>query len=104
LNQVILSIQQPTFVLKFWLLTVVPLPGNETAMVQTRNNQTDDSGATPDPVATQLAAIAAKLESMETLKDDIALLKTQAYNRDKSGAGGNRFEDGTTIIPTLHQN
>nr|GEZ64655.1 Ty3/gypsy retrotransposon protein [Tanacetum cinerariifolium] len=43
----------------------------EAKMVQTRNNPDSRSGAN-DPIATQLAAIAAKLEAMESLKEDIA--------------------------------
>ncbi|GJV68139.1 hypothetical protein Tco_1483648 [Tanacetum coccineum] len=41
-------------------------------MVQTRNS---DNNNPPDPIATQLAAIAAKLEAIETMKEDIAALK-----------------------------
>ncbi|GKE39298.1 hypothetical protein Tco_1462703, partial [Tanacetum coccineum] len=37
-------------------------------MVQTRNS---DNNSPPDPIATQLAAIAAKLEAIETMKEDI---------------------------------
>ncbi|PWA36318.1 retrotransposon gag domain, Retroviral aspartyl protease [Artemisia annua] len=40
-------------------------------MVQTRNSDNNNS----DPIATQLAAIAAKLEAIETMKEDIAALK-----------------------------
>ncbi|GJZ26889.1 hypothetical protein Tco_0571142 [Tanacetum coccineum] len=50
---------------------LVPLPGNRN-MVQTRNS---DNNNPPDPIATQLAAIAAKLEAIETMKEDIAALK-----------------------------
>ncbi|GKC80569.1 Ent-kaurenoic acid oxidase 1 isoform X1, partial [Tanacetum coccineum] len=42
-------------------------------------NQTD-----PDPIAAQLAAIAARLESMETLKEDVAALKSHVETRGKS--------------------
>ncbi|GKB53743.1 hypothetical protein Tco_0904496 [Tanacetum coccineum] len=39
-------------------------------VTRSSTNQTD-----PDPIAAQLAAIAARLESMETLKEDVAALK-----------------------------
>ncbi|GKA38386.1 retrotransposon gag domain, retroviral aspartyl protease, partial [Tanacetum coccineum] len=42
-------------------------------------NQTD-----PDPIAAQLAAIAARLESIETLKEDVAALKSHVEIRGKS--------------------
>nr|GFA57584.1 retrotransposon Gag domain, retroviral aspartyl protease [Tanacetum cinerariifolium] len=41
-------------------------------MVQTQNSENNNS---PDPIATQLAAIAAKLEAIKTIKEDIAALK-----------------------------
>ncbi|GKE47764.1 hypothetical protein Tco_1479022, partial [Tanacetum coccineum] len=52
----------------------------------TRNNPDTSSGAN-DPIATQLAAIAAKLEAMESLKEDIADLKSQAATKKRSGGG-----------------
>nr|GEX57582.1 retrotransposon Gag domain, retroviral aspartyl protease [Tanacetum cinerariifolium] len=55
----------------------------EAKMVQTQNNP-DNSGAN-DPIATQLAAIAAKLEAMESLKEDIADLKRQAATKQSDG-------------------
>ncbi|KAD6119041.1 hypothetical protein E3N88_10312 [Mikania micrantha] len=58
-------------------------------MVQTRN--TDGSNPGPDPIATQLAAIAAKLEAMERLKDDVAALKSHAK---KSGTSSGKNNDG----------
>nr|GEZ23836.1 retrotransposon Gag domain, retroviral aspartyl protease [Tanacetum cinerariifolium] len=61
----------------------------EAKMVQTRNNPDTGSGAN-DPIATQLAAIAAKLEAMESLKEDIADLKRQAATKQRSGDGGTR--------------
>ncbi|GKA56430.1 ty3-gypsy retrotransposon protein [Tanacetum coccineum] len=63
----------------------------EAKMVQTRNNPDNSSGAN-DPIATQLAAIAAKLEAMESLKEDIADLKRQAATKQRSG-GGSRYEE-----------
>nr|GFC27062.1 hypothetical protein [Tanacetum cinerariifolium] len=61
-------------------------------MVQTRNNPDNSSGAN-DPIAAQLAAIAAKLEAMESLKEDKANLKRQAATKQRSGGGGNRYEE-----------
>ncbi|KAD4585120.1 hypothetical protein E3N88_22721 [Mikania micrantha] len=43
-------------------------------MVQTRN-QTGDDNSYADPIAVQLAAIAAKLESFETMREEMAALK-----------------------------
>ncbi|KAD6795515.1 hypothetical protein E3N88_06411 [Mikania micrantha] len=43
-------------------------------MVQTRN-QTGDDNSSADPIAVQLAAIAAKLESLETMREEMAALK-----------------------------
>ncbi|GJY71259.1 retrotransposon gag domain, retroviral aspartyl protease [Tanacetum coccineum] len=53
-------------------------------MVQTRNS---DNNNPPDPIATQLAAIAAKLEAIETMKEDIAALKEGERSR-----GSKNFE------------
>lgn len=49
--------------------------------MQTRNSDNNP----PDPIATQLAAIAAKLESIETMKEDIAALK----KRERSSGSKN---------------
>ncbi|GKF37934.1 hypothetical protein Tco_0114692 [Tanacetum coccineum] len=68
-------------------------------MVQTRNNPDTRSGAN-DPIATQLATIAAKLEAMESLKEDIADLKRQAANKQRSGGSGNRYEE----VESSHSN
>nr|GFA18805.1 retrotransposon Gag domain, retroviral aspartyl protease [Tanacetum cinerariifolium] len=56
-------------------------------MVQTRNSENNNP---PDPVATQLAAIAAKLEAIETMKEDIAALK----EGDRSRSKGSKNFDG----------
>ncbi|GKB34694.1 retrotransposon gag domain, retroviral aspartyl protease [Tanacetum coccineum] len=55
-------------------------------MVQTRNS---DNNNPPDPIATQLAAIAAKLEAIETMKEDIAALKEGERSRSR---GSKNFE------------
>ncbi|KAJ0440472.1 putative nucleotidyltransferase, Ribonuclease H [Helianthus annuus] len=49
-------------------------------MVQTRNSTGDGSNST-DAIAVQLAAIAAKLESIDTMKEDIAALKAGEHSR-----------------------
>ncbi|PWA71311.1 hypothetical protein CTI12_AA281900 [Artemisia annua] len=51
-------------------------------MVQTRNS---DNSNPPDPIATQLAAIAAKLEAIKTMKEDIAALKERERSRNTEG-------------------
>ncbi|GJT57819.1 retrotransposon gag domain, retroviral aspartyl protease [Tanacetum coccineum] len=68
-------------------------------MVQTRNNPDTGSGAN-DPIDTQLAAIATKLEAMESLKEDIADLKRQAANKQRSGGSGSRYEE----VESSHSN
>ncbi|PWA91435.1 retrotransposon gag domain, Retroviral aspartyl protease [Artemisia annua] len=62
-------------------------------MVQTRNNS-EGSNQPPDPVATQLAAIAKKLESIDALQKEVAALKSQSHNRDRSGYGNGRQDEG----------
>ncbi|GJS25856.1 retrotransposon gag domain, retroviral aspartyl protease [Tanacetum coccineum] len=56
-------------------------------MVQTRNS---DNNNPPDPISTQLAAIAAKLEAIETMKEDIAALK----EGDRSRSRGSKNSEG----------
>ncbi|GJU80923.1 retrotransposon gag domain, retroviral aspartyl protease [Tanacetum coccineum] len=56
-------------------------------MVQTWNS---DNNNPPDPIATQLAAIAAKLEAIETMKEDIPALK----EGDRSRSKGSKNFDG----------
>ncbi|GKB85833.1 retrotransposable element Tf2 [Tanacetum coccineum] len=68
-------------------------------MLQTRNNPDTGSGAN-DPIATRLAAIAAKLEAMESLKEDIADLKRQAVNKKRSGGSGSIYEE----VESSHSN
>lgn len=53
-------------------------------MVQTRNSDNNNS----DPIATQLAAIAAKLEAIEMMKEDIAALKKGERPRGSRNAEG----------------
>ncbi|GJS30231.1 auxin response factor 1 [Tanacetum coccineum] len=55
----------------FVYLSFGSIAGNRN-MVQTRNS---DNNNPPDPIATQLAAIAAKLEAIVTMKEDIEALK-----------------------------
>nr|GEU58862.1 transposon Ty3-I Gag-Pol polyprotein [Tanacetum cinerariifolium] len=54
-------------------------------MVQTRNSENNNP---PDPIATQLAVIAAKLEVFETMKEDIAALKEGERSRSRSSRNG----------------
>lgn len=61
------------------------------------------SGGSNDPVATQLAAIAAKLEAMESLKEDIANLKRQAAAKEKFGGGGSKNDDGDTSYSSFNR-
>ncbi|KAK1441653.1 hypothetical protein QVD17_07716 [Tagetes erecta] len=49
-------------------------------MVQTRNNSGESSNV-PDTISDQLAAIVAKLESIDTMKEDIAALKAGEHSR-----------------------
>ncbi|GJZ94966.1 retrotransposon gag domain, retroviral aspartyl protease [Tanacetum coccineum] len=53
------------------------------AMVQTRSNS-DPSNQPPDPITVQLPAIAKKLESIDALQKDVASLKSQSHNKDRS--------------------
>nr|GEU48868.1 retrotransposon Gag domain, retroviral aspartyl protease [Tanacetum cinerariifolium] len=55
-------------------------------MVQTWNSENNNP---PDPIATQLAAIAAKLEAIETMKVDIAALKEGDRSRSKGSKNFN---------------
>nr|GEV50622.1 retrotransposon Gag domain, retroviral aspartyl protease [Tanacetum cinerariifolium] len=64
---------------------LVPMPGNQN-MVHTQNS---DNSNSPDPIATQLAAIAAKLEAFETMKEDIATLKEGERSRSRSRSSRN---------------
>ncbi|KAF5757863.1 putative nucleotidyltransferase, Ribonuclease H [Helianthus annuus] len=59
-------------------------------MVVTRSDGSA-TGAQPDPIASQLAAIMAKLDSMET---DVAVLKTQNQTKGKSGGSYGKSDDG----------
>nr|GEX24372.1 chaperone protein DnaJ 49-like [Tanacetum cinerariifolium] len=54
-------------------------------MVQTQNSENNNP---PDPIATQLAAIAAKLKVFETMKEDIAALKEGERSRSRSSRNG----------------
>ncbi|VFQ68074.1 unnamed protein product [Cuscuta campestris] len=51
----------------------------------TRSNQSEGGGAEPDPIAVQLAAIAERLAVMESLKHDVATLKSHATSSSNSG-------------------
>jgi hypothetical protein len=55
-------------------------------MVQTRNISSDGSNP-PDSVAVQLAAMAAKLESIDTLKEELAALKAERSRGGKNDEG-----------------
>ncbi|PWA81057.1 hypothetical protein CTI12_AA191120 [Artemisia annua] len=70
----------------FRIYHLVPLPGNRMAP-STRNSTNQEN---LDPIATQLAAIAARLESMETLKEDVAALKSHVEIRGKSYSDNHR--------------
>nr|GEW58183.1 retrotransposon Gag domain, retroviral aspartyl protease [Tanacetum cinerariifolium] len=54
-------------------------------MVQTRNSEKNNP---PDPIATQLAVIATKLEVFETIKEDIAALKEGEQSRSSRNGEG----------------
>nr|GFC35218.1 retrotransposon Gag domain, retroviral aspartyl protease [Tanacetum cinerariifolium] len=54
-------------------------------MVQTRNSEKNNP---PDPIANQLAVIAAKLEVFETMKEDIAALKEGEQSRSSRNGEG----------------
>nr|GEZ73352.1 retrotransposon Gag domain, retroviral aspartyl protease [Tanacetum cinerariifolium] len=56
-------------------------------MVQTHNSENNNP---PDQIATQLAAIATKLEVFETMKEDIAALK----EGERSRSGSSRNDEG----------
>ncbi|KAD4585722.1 hypothetical protein E3N88_23323 [Mikania micrantha] len=62
-------------------------------MVNTRNMD-GSSNTGGDPIAVQLAAIAAKLEAMERLKDDVASLKSHVK---KSASGSGKNDEGESI-------
>ncbi|KAD7117361.1 hypothetical protein E3N88_04629 [Mikania micrantha] len=49
-------------------------------------------------VATQLAAIMSKLDTMESWKEDLNTLKLQMVNKEKTGTRGHRFEDGESTF------
>ncbi|KAD5507928.1 hypothetical protein E3N88_15631 [Mikania micrantha] len=55
------------------------------------NTRSEGSGMILDPVVAQLTTIAS---SFESLKADVAALKSQSYNAKGKGPGTNRFEDG----------
>ncbi|GKC66853.1 hypothetical protein Tco_1099451 [Tanacetum coccineum] len=74
-------------------LSYVPLSGNE-SMVQTRSNSDTGNQPPPDPVAVQLADIAKKLESIDALQKDVATLKSQSHNRDRSSNGSGKQDEG----------
>ncbi|KAD7478442.1 hypothetical protein E3N88_01578 [Mikania micrantha] len=76
-----------------WILTLVPLPGNEGGSMVATRNQEGNSG-THDPIAAQLEAIAAKLDAMESLKEDVAALKRIPTFNDRHGGG--YHEEGET--------
>jgi hypothetical protein len=57
-------------------------------MVQTRHSSGEGGSNPPDPIVDQLATIAAKLESIESMKEDIAALKFRDRYR------GSWFEEG----------
>nr|GEX54123.1 retrotransposon-related protein [Tanacetum cinerariifolium] len=71
----------------------------EAKMVQTQNNPDTSSGAN-DHIATQLVVIAAKLDAMESLKEDITDLKCQAATKQRSSGGGIRYEE----VESTHSN
>ncbi|GJY30210.1 hypothetical protein Tco_0413705 [Tanacetum coccineum] len=62
-------------------------------MVQNRSNS-DTSNQQLNPVAVQLAAIAKKLESIDVLRKDVATLKSQSYNKERSSNGSGMQDEG----------
>ncbi|KAD7479902.1 hypothetical protein E3N88_03038 [Mikania micrantha] len=67
-------------------------PDPDEKMVQTRHN-TEGSSNPADFVAEQLAAIASKLEAMDSLQADMAALKRQVAAKDKAPFGGERLDE-----------
>ncbi|KAD6454658.1 hypothetical protein E3N88_09364 [Mikania micrantha] len=66
----------------------------KTKMVQTRNN-TNDGNPQPETIAVQLAAIAAKLESIDSLKADIAAQREEiAALKGKERSQESRYDEG----------
>ncbi|KAJ0565696.1 hypothetical protein HanIR_Chr06g0265461 [Helianthus annuus] len=55
-----------------------------------RSNPSDGGGAKSDHNTTSLAALVARLESMELLKEEVAALKSHAMFLNKSSNGSRR--------------
>nr|GEZ12224.1 retrotransposon Gag domain, retroviral aspartyl protease [Tanacetum cinerariifolium] len=64
-------------------------------MVQTHNSENNNP---PDPISTQLAIIATKLEAFETMKEDIAALKEGERFRSSGNGEGHRCKTGTLKV------
>ncbi|GKF62443.1 hypothetical protein Tco_0182497 [Tanacetum coccineum] len=64
-------------------------------IVQTQASTNEGGSNPPDSVAVQLAAIAAKLETIDVLKADIATPKAQANSRGRSF--GSRNDNGGVL-------
>nr|GEY46147.1 retrotransposon Gag domain, retroviral aspartyl protease [Tanacetum cinerariifolium] len=67
-------------------------------MVQTHNSENNNP---PDPIATQLAVIAAKLEAFEMMKEDIAALKEG--ERSRSNGNGEEFQNPDEFLCSIKQ-
>ncbi|GJU12825.1 hypothetical protein Tco_1135221 [Tanacetum coccineum] len=58
--------------------------------VRTTQSNSKTRSQPPDPVAAELATIAKKLESIHALQKDVAPLKSQSHNRDRSSNGSGK--------------
>lgn len=64
-------------------------------MVQTPSNNTPpEGGSNLDSMEAQLTAIASRLDSFESLKDDVVTLKSQNNPKWNPHIRFNRFDDG----------
>ncbi|GKG24627.1 hypothetical protein Tco_0395255, partial [Tanacetum coccineum] len=63
-------------------------------MVKTQSNSDTGNQPPPDLTAVQLADIAKKLESIDALQKDVAALKSQLHNRDRSCNGSGKQDEG----------
>ncbi|GJQ98007.1 hypothetical protein Tco_0009146 [Tanacetum coccineum] len=69
--------------------TVYWMSERNKSIIQTQSNSKTRSQP-PDPVAAELATIAKKLESIHALQKDVAPLKSQSHNRDRSSNGSGK--------------
>lgn len=67
-------------------------------MVQTRSGS-EGSSSNPDQIAAQLAAIASKLESIDSMKEDIAALKGDRFKGSKGDDGDSSWRGRPNYRP-----